>query len=149
RTGVIGGRRESKIAKLIAQVLQKFGGFRQSLDRIERIEQITFGGGPRHKLGDAQSMPAAARLWPDSARPKPAFPPDPPDKNSMANPLPRAADSSRSQIDCGTCPESWPLSAVVAGPAGSTVCCAFSPSADSRAAKKQNARKKPQHRASQ
>ena len=56
RTGIVGGSGESKIAKLLAQLAQKFGRLRQCLGRVERIAQQALGGRHRHKLRNALGL---------------------------------------------------------------------------------------------
>jgi len=76
RAGVIGGRRQTEIAELAAQLAEKLRRFRQRLDRIERVEQAPLRRGPRHELADALRPLAAAGGRADRVRLVAALPPD-------------------------------------------------------------------------
>src|SRR5262249_19253745 len=73
---VVSRCRKPKIAKLTAQLLEKLGRLWQRLNRVERVEQITFGRGPRHELRDTQSVLARSGSWPDGLGPESAFLPN-------------------------------------------------------------------------
>ena len=68
RAGIVGGGRQSQIAELVAQLVQKLRRFRQRLHRIEGIEQAALAGGSRHELRDPLRALAAARHRPDRVR---------------------------------------------------------------------------------
>ena len=76
RAGIVGGGRQSQIAELVAQLVQKLRRFGQRLHRIEGIEQAALARGSRHELRNPLRALAAARHRPDRVRAEAALLPD-------------------------------------------------------------------------